>query len=321
MKGKHRLLTAKIDCTKSSIQMEKKHNLMVRTATGLLFVVVVVGGIMLSPLSFVCIFSLITALTVREYCQLINNRPDSKVHVPTTLLIASSVYLFLAQALYLTLGTPVVFAPCFLFFIAQLVRELYLKRPSPIGNWAYGFFGQVYIALPFSLLVWLYAFFSQPDLSSNSYLLPDFLSNSRVFEASFILPLSVFALLWANDTGAYCLGSLFGRHHLFPRISPGKTWEGFVGGVLVAALISLIMWRVDAHHLAAYSAIEWVGLALVVSGFGTWGDLVESLFKRQLGLKDSGHILPGHGGMLDRFDSSLMAIPAALCYIFFIEML
>ena len=129
-----------------------------------------------------------------------------------------------------------------------------------------------------------------------------------------LLPLSVFVFLWVNDTGAYCVGSLLGRHKLFPRISPGKSWEGCIGGaVFVLAAAYLIGEYIDMGIL---NTLQWLGLGLVVVVFGTWGDLVESLFKRTLGIKDSGNILPGHGGMLDRFDSSLLAIPAAVVYLY-----
>ena len=122
-----------------------------------------------------------------------------------------------------------------------------------------------------------------------------------------------------NDTGAYCTGSLLGRHKLFPRVSPGKTWEGSIGGALLVVAVALAIW----HFTTLYgvndlglSAAEWAGMGLVVVVFGTWGDLVESLFKRTLGVKDSGNILPGHGGMLDRFDSSLLAVPAVVVYLY-----
>ena len=134
-----------------------------------------------------------------------------------------------------------------------------------------------------------------------------------------VLPLSVFVFLWINDTGAYCCGSLLGRHKLFPRISPGKSWEGSVGGGVFVVAAAIGVWYLTEQYgindlqLTMY---EWIGLGLTVVVFGTWGDLVESLFKRTLGIKDSGSILPGHGGMLDRFDSSLLAIPAAVVYLF-----
>ena len=133
-----------------------------------------------------------------------------------------------------------------------------------------------------------------------------------------VLPLSVFVFLWLNDAGAYCIGSLLGRHKLFPRISPGKSWEGSIGGaVFVLAAAWAISYWLDGVML---TTLEWLGLGMVVVVFGTWGDLVESLFKRTLGIKDSGNILPGHGGMLDRFDSALLAIPAAVVYLYTLSM-
>lgn len=164
---------------------------------------------------------------------------------------------------------------------------------------------QMYIALPLSMLNVL-AFRGTAD--------------GVVYSS--LLPLSVFIFLWTNDTGAYLSGSLFGKHKLFPRVSPGKSWEGSIGGgilvIVVAALIGMYE-NSDMHATNAEVSLniaQWIGMGLVVVFFGTWGDLVESLFKRTIGIKDSGNILPGHGGMLDRFDSSLMAIPAAVIYLY-----
>lgn len=133
-----------------------------------------------------------------------------------------------------------------------------------------------------------------------------------------MIPLCVFIFLWANDTGAYCSGSLFGKHKLFPRVSPGKSWEGSIGGAIIVLLVAWLIGYLDAQNgnKSGLTILQWMGLGLVVVVFGTWGDLVESLFKRTLGVKDSGNILPGHGGMLDRFDSSLMAMPAAVIYLY-----
>ena len=142
------------------------------------------------------------------------------------------------------------------------------------------------------------AFQNDPEASSVSY--------------NPILPLSIFVFLWLNDTGAYCFGSLFGKHRLFERISPKKSWEGSIGGGIVAIASSFVF----ACYFPIMTWAEWAGLALVVVIFGTWGDLTESLLKRQLQIKDSGSILPGHGGMLDHFDSSLMAIPAGVIYLY-----
>jgi phosphatidate cytidylyltransferase len=156
---------------------------------------------------------------------------------------------------------------------------------------------QMYVALPFALLNVL-AFHADKVTEQIGY--------------NPILPLSVFIFLWLSDTGAYCFGSLFGKHRLFERISPKKSWEGSVGGAALSMLASLPM----AQLFPFMNVGEWAGLAIVVVVFGTWGDLTESLLKRRLHIKDSGNILPGHGGMLDRFDSSLLAIPAAVVYLY-----
>ena len=190
-----------------------------------------------------------------------------------------------------------IFIPYVLLLLYMMISELYLKKENPILNWAYSMFSQLYIALPFAMLNIL-AFNYDPTYSSVSY--------------NPILPLSIFIFLWLNDTGAYCIGSLIGKHRLFERISPKKSWEGSIGGGVVAIGVSFVL----AHYFPFMSMWEWAGLALVVVIFGTWGDLTESLLKRQLHVKDSGTILPGHGGMLDRFDSALMAIPAAVAYIY-----
>ena len=120
---------------------------------------------------------------------------------------------------------------------------------------------------------------------------------------------------WINDTGAYCTGMLFGKHRLFERISPKKSWEGSIGGGVFSIIAAIVM----AHYFPFMPISIWIGLALTVVIFGTLGDLTESLLKRTIGIKDSGNILPGHGGMLDRFDSTLMAVPAAVVYLYIIS--
>ena len=275
-------------------------NLIVRTITGVFFVAALVTCF-LRPEAMVLLFALITGLTIWEYCGLVNQR--EAVTVNRFICTVAGVYFFFAVAYFCSDvygggAKSMVFIPYLVTIIYLLVTELYSKQPDPINNWAYTMLSQMYIALPFSLINVL-AFTSTPD--------------GRVMFNT-ILPLSVFIFLWTNDTGAYCVGSLLGRHKLFPRISPGKSWEGSVGGALfVLAAAWAISYFLDG---ALLTTIQWLGLGLVVAVFGTWGDLVESLFKRTLGIKDSGNILPGHGGMLDRFDSSLIAIPAAVVYLY-----
>ena len=281
------------------------NNFIVRTITGVLFVAVLVCSF-LRPQAMVLLFALITGLTIWEFTGLVNERE----HVTVNRLISTvaGVYFFFAVAGFSSELTPsAVFIPYLVSIIYLMVAELYLKNDDPIHSWAYTMMAQIYIALPFSLLNTL-AF----HLAPQGYV---------AYDA--ILPLSVFVFLWMNDTGAYLCGSLLGKHKLFPRISPGKSWEGSIGGgilvIAVAVLVAVLVWYLaDQYQLnqLGLTAVEWAGLGLTVVIFGTWGDLVESLFKRTLGIKDSGNILPGHGGMLDRFDSSLLAIPAAVVYLY-----
>ena len=282
------------------------NNFIVRTITGVLFVAVLVCSF-LRPQAMVLLFALITGLTIWEFTGLVNEREN--VTVNRLISTVAGVYFFFAVAGFSSDLTPsAVFIPYLVSIIYLMVAELYLKNEDPIHSWAYTMMAQIYIALPFSLLNTL-AF----HLAPQGYVAYDAL-----------LPLSVFVFLWMNDTGAYLCGSLLGKHKLFPRISPGKSWEGSIGGgILVIAVAVLVWYLADQYQLnqLGLTAVEWAGLGLTVVIFGTWGDLVESLFKRTLGIKDSGNILPGHGGMLDRFDSSLLAIPAAVVYLYTIMLL
>ena len=280
--------------------------------TGVLFVAVVVTCF-LKPMAMALLFALVTGMTIWEFAGLVNARVG--VQVNRMICTVSGVYLFLAVTGFTSGMTPSsVFVPYLLSVVYLLVAELYLRQPDPVNDWAYTMLSQMYIALPFSCISVL-AFTCPPDATA----MPS--GSGAVFSP--LLPLSVFVFLWLSDSGAYCVGSLLGRHKLFPRISPGKSWEGSIGGGIVALAVAALLWHSGPAAAAALGFVspaltlaQWLGLALVVVVFGTWGDLVESLLKRTLGIKDSGNILPGHGGMLDRFDSSLMAMPAAVVYLY-----
>ena len=295
------------------------NNFIIRTITGILFVAIMVTGICLRGDAMILLFAIITGLSLWEFCGLVNEHvADTTVN--RFIATAAGVYLFLAMAGYCTgIVPPSAFVPYLLTIIYLFISELYLKQKNPIQDWAYTMLSQMYVALPFSMINVL-SFQTDPQTGQIAY--------------HWMLPMSVFVFLWVNDTGAYCTGSLLGRHKLFPRVSPGKSWEGSIGGgifVLIAAAI-ISQFAATGTPLgsasqelstlnAQLSTLKWLGLGLVVVFFGTWGDLVESLFKRTLGIKDSGNILPGHGGMLDRFDSSLMAIPAAVIYLYTLQFL
>ncbi len=280
---------------------DKLKNLIVRAVTGVFFVTVMVLSI-LHPHSLIALFALITGLSIWEYTGLVNNIKEVKVN--RFISTIAGVYFFLSVAALRLMPTEgfIIFIPYILTILYLLVAELYLKNENPINSWAYTMLGQMYIALPFSMINVLA--FQQVDGGQTTF--------------DFLLPLSIFIFLWTNDTGAYLCGTLLGKHKLFPRISPKKSWEGSIGGgILVLVVAGVIGYFANINatpHMLSIPA--WVGLGLVVVVFGTWGDLVESLLKRTLGVKDSGNILPGHGGMLDRFDSSLLSIPAAVVYLY-----
>jgi phosphatidate cytidylyltransferase len=190
-------------------------------------------------------------------------------------------------------GYPV-FSVYLVYVIAVLVLGLYEKQQDPVTHIAYTFFGQCYIALPFSVLNLIA--FQNIGVEAATY--------------NYVLVLSLLVFIWANDTGAYLIGITFGKHRLFERISPKKSWEGFWGGLGFAIITALIF----THFVPTIAWYHWTGMATIVVVFGTWGDLTESLIKRTLDVKDFGQSLPGHGGFLDRFDSLLLAIYAMLFY-------
>lgn len=281
-----------------------KNNFIQRAITGIIFVGVLIGCILGGPISFNLLFALITALTIHEFGVIISKQPDVEINKPICML--AGVFLFFGFA-YLGVmpGQTEILIPYLFLIIYLLVSELYLKKKNPLNNWAYAMMSQIYIALSFAMLNVL-AYHSIGNEGE--------LSNYQV-QYNPILPLSIFIFTWINDTGAYCTGMLFGKHRLFERISPKKSWEGSIGGGVFSIIAAIVM----AHCFPFMSISIWIGLALTVVIFGTLGDLTESLLKRTIGIKDSGNILPGHGGMLDRFDSTLMAVPAAVVYLYIIS--
>ena len=281
------------------------NNFIVRTITAVFFVAAIVCCFLRAE-AMIFLFALVTGLTIWEFTGLVNDREN--VSVNRMICTVAGVYFFLAMAGYNSGITPAgVFVPYLITIVYLMVAELYLKQPDPVNDWAYTMMSQLYIALPFSMINVL-----------------AFRSAGSDITYTYLIPLSVFFFLWVNDAGAYICGSLLGKHKLFPRISPGKSWEGSIGGGILVMIVAVIIWHLseqyDVNDLQL-SALQWAGLGLVVVVFGTWGDLVESLFKRTLGIKDSGNILPGHGGMLDRFDSTLMAFPAAVVYLYTIAII
>jgi phosphatidate cytidylyltransferase len=284
-----------------------KSNLIVRALTGAVFVLLLVGCMVFGPQTFAVLFAVITGMTTWEFCTIVNRNAGLQVNRFIT-TVAAVYFFFAVLGFNLNVMDAGIFVPYILTLLYLLISELYFDRENSIQNWAFSFMAQLYVALPFALLNTM----SFVVVPSGEYGTP-------MVTYTCIFSLSVFIFLWSSDTGAYCFGSMLGKHRLFPRISPKKSWEGSVGGAFVAIVASQIIASFSQDFNAQselLNRLAWGGLALVVVVFGTWGDLVESLLKRKLGIKDSGNILPGHGGMLDRFDSSLLAIPASVIYIY-----
>lgn len=264
--------------------------LLTRAITGSIFVALIVLSLIASgTMPFLCVFSLITILGLIEFYNL--TLPDEK---PITKIIDIAGGLVLFISLFYRFSHPDVnliwIAPYLAYLIIRQVTQLYTKEKNPLSNMAYGLLGQLYVALPLALLNIIY------------------------FGVGATSILALFIFIWINDTGAFCVGSLIGKRRLFERISPKKSWEGFFGGLIFCLLSAYILFRFFNDFFQDHTLSVWMGFALVSSVFATWGDLSESLIKRTLQVKDSGKLLPGHGGILDRVDSLLLVVPAVLLY-------
>lgn len=267
------------------------NNFVIRTLSGALFVALVIGSILLNQYAFAGAFALICGWSVREFHKLSNKQKD--VYVNLWVALAGGVLLFTTSFLYASgIWRYPVFSAYGFYIVIILISELYKHKSNPLHNWAYFILGQVFVALPFSLLNFiLFIDGWQP-----------------------LVLLAVFVTIWVNDTGAYLIGVTFGKHRLFERISPKKSWEGFFGGA-VAALLSGYLFSLLIPQI---SLANWLVFSEIIVIFGTFGDLIESLMKRTVDMKDSGNVIPGHGGLLDRFDSMLLAAPVVFIYLSFL---
>ena len=264
------------------------NNFLLRTITGSVFVAVIVSSIVFSPLFFAGLFFCISLLGIHEFYKLLQNggkTPQMYLGMVTGgLLFAglSAVANDWLNSSYLLALLP--------FGAIVFICELYRNKPSPFENIALTLVGIVYIALPFGLLNFFY-------LSG--------------LQHPYIILLGYFLILWINDTFAYLFGKTFGKHRLFERISPKKSWEGSIGGGLTSVFAAWLI--ASCEHSLPF--VHWMAIAIIIVISGTLGDLVESMLKRSLNCKDSGTILPGHGGILDRFDAVLISAPLIFVYI------
>lgn len=264
-------------------------NLVQRTITGIIFLVVVIGAILLSKYSFLILFLIIVAGSLYEFYTL--SRKES-IQPSIIYGISIGLMIFVANFFYVNEVLPGKYFLLLIPLIAGIfIIELYKNADHPFTNIGFTILGLVYIAVPLSL---------------SNQIVTD---NTGNYNAGLLL--GFFILIWSYDTLAYVFGISFGKHRLFERISPKKSWEGFIGGSLstiaIAYIVSLIF--------PVISFFDWAMVGLICAIAGTFGDLVESSFKRSIDEKDSGNLLPGHGGMLDRFDAVLFALPLFYVYL------
>lgn len=250
--------------------------------------IIMITAIVFGPLSVQILFLIISCTSLYEFYKLIEGNVQPQLIPGIT--IGALAYLYISQVI--SLGSGFIFA-VYAGVALLFIIELYRNKKIPFTNVGFTAMGIIYIVIPFAILIKL-----------------AFLSG----QYSFVLPLGFFILLWCSDTFAYLSGMALGKHRLFERISPKKSWEGSIGGTLAALIAAYILFRT----MGEYALQDWIIMALIIVVTGTFGDLVESMLKRSLDKKDSGNILPGHGGLLDRFDGLFISVPFVAFYFWLI---
>ena len=264
-----------------------------RAITGFFFIIVMLASVLLGHYIFGIFYLLLSLICLHEFYGL---NIKSGILPNRTAGFISALFIYSTFALITYHDEPLyhkLLLVLTLLISAIFITELFRISVAPFTNIAYTFAGLFFIGVPFTF------FHALAYIGGGGF--------------DFHIPLGFLLLLWSNDTGAYLVGMRIGRTKLFERHSPKKTWEGFIGGVLISAGIGYVL----SIYFTGLPWQQWVAMALIISCFGTLGDLVESMFKRSINIKDSGSILPGHGGLLDRFDGLLMAAPIVYAYLYF----
>ena len=275
-------------------------NILIRAASGAIYVALIIGSILLldhSPLAFFAVFSLFIVIGINEVYGITRGDGDNQSWLVTLIDMLGGIGVFFATYLamnFATFGRALWLLPLSGYLLLRCIVQLYRPRQNALRGLERSFFALGYVALPLALLHAITQ-----------------LTTPRIL-------LAVFIFIWVNDTGAYLAGITLGRHKLWERISPKKSWEGLVGGVLACVLTA---WG-TAHWCGDFFKVPqlgiWLGLSIIVALAATYGDFTESLLKRTAGVKDSGHLIPGHGGLLDRIDSLILVAPAVLIYLILI---
>jgi len=272
-------------------------NLLIRSLSGLVYLAALLGGMLYNQYSFMFVFTLIAAICAMEFTTMLKKLyPDFNIYFVNFSIPALSVFSFFCFSGFI----PMYFISAILFMVPLVfLRQLYNPSPNPFIQIGLQLMGWLYLAIPFTFV---YFMVFNPFTGYR-------------YDATLII--GFFIMLWTNDTFAYLFGRFFGRNKLFKSVSPKKTWEGYIGGTLATFTSAFFI----ANHSNMMHMVHWLVIAGIVSTFGAWGDLVESLFKRAAGVKDSGSIMPGHGGLLDRFDSVIFSVPIVVLYLYLIAYL
>jgi len=268
-------------------------DIITRAGAGIIYILVILLGLLGGRFSFLAVFGAILGSGLFEFYRMVEK--DTSHAISKIFNILMGVIIFISVFLYLE-GIYTYLLPVFIltYLLILIASAIFLRRHDILHGIIYSVFGQVYITMPLSLLMFISY---SPDMAGSEY--------------NWVPVLALFVFLWVNDTAAYFIGSLIGRHKLIEHISPKKSIEGFIAGILFTVLASLIF---NQFH-PDFSTAFWMGLAVVVALFGTLGDLFESLIKRTCNVKDAGNLIPGHGGILDRIDSLLVTVPAVYLYL------
>jgi phosphatidate cytidylyltransferase len=275
------------------------NNFFIRTITAAIFVSVIIGAAIWDFRVFAAVFGVFTCFGTWELYKLLSNNGSKPFKIFGT-FIALTIYtitvLFIAGLIDKHIALYYFIASAFSFLV--FFAELFKRSDTPFLNIAYTYIGIIYLSIPFSLLI-VMTDYGKASLGTCTF------------------PLFYFFMIWANDTFAYLVGSVIGKHRLFERISPRKSWEGAIGGLFFTIILAVIL----SHFYSFLPLQHWLGLAVIIVVTGNFGDLTESMLKRSVGFKDSGKFFPGHGGILDRFDSLLLSAPFVFIYMEIIKIL
>lgn len=261
-----------------------------RALSGFIFASVLIFSILYSKISFIGLFFILMMFCLYEFKRIIQLKSVFPYIIGTLIFVFGNILNVddvPSRAIFEYAGVLL-----FLSIFSTFASILFVKKEEVISHLGKIFLAIIYIVVPFTLIVQI------PFLNSTfNYM------NTTI--------LGVFILIWTNDTFSFLVGKNIGKHKLLERISPNKTIEGFVGGMVFTFVVSFIL----ANQFTTHSQIQWIVIAGIVSIFGVLGDLIESMFKRQAGVKDSSNFIPGHGGFLDRFDSVIFAAPFIFIYL------